>query len=237
MAFFFSRNISEDCSSLYLVDDDHIHCTKALRLSFGTPISVIDGRLSLYHCTIQDIERHRTFCKIHDISKYEPIPILRSIAIAPTKNAARLEWFIEKAVEIGIDTIYIFHSTRTERKTVNLSRIEKLMIAALKQSERVLLPEVKVLKNIKELEKETKYYDCKMIAHLDVGTVDMRSVEMAGKNSLLLIGPEGDFTPEEIDFFASRNYISVSLGNFRLRTETAALVGLTLMFGMSSDEY
>ena len=228
MMLFYSNNIV-DPNLIIISEDDHVHCTKSLRLKKGDKIQITNGKGEVFYATIDKIERSQTTCIIDEVVNFKMIPHYRSIAIAPTKNIARLEWFVEKAVEIGIDTIFVFMSKRTERKAVNIKRIDKIMISALKQSGRYLLPGLVFCKDIKDLIDQSKGFDQKLIAHLEEGTIDIRNALKPDQNTLLLIGPEGDFSLEEISTCTNNNFVSVSLGNARLRTETAALVGLVIM--------
>lgn len=227
MTLFYSENVIDNL--IIISDDDHIHCSKSLRLTKGDKIQITNGRGELYYSVIEKVERSQTICLIDEIVNFDLIPHYRSIAIAPTKNAARIEWFVEKAVEIGIDTIYIFMSKRTERKSINSKRIDKIMISAIKQSGRYFLPKVVYTDTVKDLITQTKQFDKKLIAHLEEGTIDIKSTLKPLENTLLLIGPEGDFTQEEISACTKNGFVAVSLGNARLRTETAALTGLVMM--------
>ena len=154
---------------------------------------------------------------------------LPSVAISLLKNPARLEWFVEKAVEIGIAEIILFQSCRTEKKSVNTERIEKLMIAAMKQSLNLYLPKCTILKSFEDLISESQKFDGKYLAWCGSNTTHLQDLRHKNEHNILLLGPEGDFTKEETEIAEHNGFQLVSLGSTRLRTETAGIVGLTMM--------
>lgn len=228
MFLFYSDNVQSEYISL--TNDEHIHCTKVLRKNIGDQIFITDGQGHIFTCRIATIQKNETNCEIqyteiHDI----PQPRL-GLAISPTKNAARIEWFVEKAVEIGISDIFFTHTQRTEKKAINIQRLEKILISAMKQSMNVHLPTLQTFKSVDELTKSVSHlYEQKYIAHCDGPTLSLNEAIDRNKSALLMIGPEGDFTKEEINLSQNANFIAVSLGPSRLRTETAGLVGLMMM--------
>jgi 16S rRNA (uracil1498-N3)-methyltransferase len=152
-----------------------------------------------------------------------------TIAVSPTKNIDRYEWFLEKGTEIGIDTVIPLISRYSERKEIKPERLEKVMISAIKQSIKAYLPELKPLMSFKELMK-TPFDGQKFIAHCNEGEkILLRDAVVRGKEVLILIGPEGDFSNEEVDSALNNGFIPVSLGDSRLRTETAALVACCMV--------
>ena len=149
------------------------------------------------------------------------------IAIAPTKNADRLEWFIEKATEIGIDEISLILTKNSERRFQKTERLEKIAISGMKQSLKAYLPKINELTDYKKFI-ESPLNQQKLIAHLEENTLALSKTTLANK-VCVLIGPEGDFTQQEIDLAKANGFEMVTLGNARLRTETAALVATTLV--------
>ncbi len=148
-----------------------------------------------------------------------------TIAIAPTKNMDRFEWFVEKATEIGVDKIVPILCKHSERKDLKFDRLEKILISAMKQSGQTYLPELSKLTPFKEVV-NVSFEGDKLIAHCVPGDKRLlKNVTLPGKNVLLLIGPEGDFDPSEIGLALEKGFLPVSLGNSRLRTETAGIVG------------
>ena len=152
-----------------------------------------------------------------------------AIGISHKKNPSRLEWFIEKAVEIGISEIIIFKAQRTEKKSLNESRLMKILISAMKQSLNLHLPELRILNNFQEISKYCNHFDHKYIAYCDGPTDLLSEVYTKNGSGLVLIGPEGDFTKDEINYAINFNFHPASLGKNRLRTETAGLVALMML--------
>ena len=227
MIIFYATDIIEN--HIKLLGDEHHHCTKVLRNQAGAQISVTDGKGHMFLAEIEQTNKLETLCRIIEINS-QPLPErLPSIAISLLKNPARLEWFVEKAVEIGIGEIILFQSGRTEKKSVNIERIEKLMIAAMKQSLNLYLPQCTILKCFEDLISESHKFTGKYIAWCGTDTIHLQDIRHKNESNILLIGPEGDFTKEETDIAVHNGFQLVSLGSTRLRTETAGVVGLTMM--------
>lgn len=207
-----------------LNEDESLHCVKVLRHKVGDIICVIDGKGTR---AIGKIEAaHAKQCAV-SLSQKEIIAKNRNyylhVAIAPTKNIERIEWFVEKAVEIGIDEITFIRCKNSERTVVKDERIIKVAESAVKQSKQAYLPKVNSLVDYKEFIKNTPA-DIKLIAHCEEEKkVSINSTISKGKSHLVLIGPEGDFSNEEIELAIKAQYTAVSLGENRLRTETAGL--------------
>jgi len=204
------------------------HCVKALRLKTGDAVFLTDGKGNLYKGEIRD--NNIKSCQIdvcEQITDYPQMSYKLHIGIAPTKNSDRLEWFIEKAVEIGITEITALACENSEHISVKTDRIQRLMIAALKQSLRIDLPNFTPSVSFADFVSEMQNrYTQKYIAYC--GTLAqnpplLQHVCLPREDTLILIGPEGDFSPKEVQQAVSLGFIPVSLGKFRLRTETAAL--------------
>ena len=203
------------------------HCIKSMRLKEGDPVLLTDGRGMLFNARI--IDNNISACSV-EIIKEEYIgnnfPYRVHIAVAPTKNTDRYEWFAEKAVEIGISEITALVCSHSEKTYIKAERIERLIIAALKQSLRCVLPvfnpAISFEKLISNAAEEQLF-----IAYCgeDEGHIPLlQQICQKEKDCLVLIGPEGDFSPEEVALAKKHGFIPVSLGKSRLRTETAALV-------------
>lgn len=206
-----------------LLDGDEAHHAKVLRLSFGDEILVTDGRGLLCEAVITAdgfrITNQRTISRPYSIHLF----------VAPTKNSDRIEWLVEKATEIGVSSITLVECKRSERTRINHDRLKKMAVSALKQSQQAWLPEIKPLAEFNEIV-STKF-DQNFIAFVDHSNPDkLKDLAARGKSYGLLIGPEGDFTSEEVQSAINNGWKKVSLGPTRLRTETAALAGtLTLV--------
>ena len=166
MFLFYSDNV--DGQTISIAGDEHQHCAKVLRKKIGDQIKITDGQGQIFTAEITAIQKLTTICHIVDkISSKSIVPKL-SIAISPTKNLSRIEWFVEKAVEIGISAIYFVHTQRTEKKSVNLERIHKICISAMKQSLPVHLPKIQSYQSVNEsIENVGSDYEQKFIAYCD----------------------------------------------------------------------
>jgi 16S rRNA (uracil1498-N3)-methyltransferase len=221
--------LSEPVSQIHILDEQESkHITKALRLRKGDELHLTDGKGNLYLAKV--IDDNIKGCVVEVISQCEDnnkLPYYLHIAVAPTKNNDRLEWFVEKAVEIGITSITTLICEHSERTFIKKDRIERLMISAMKQSLRSLLPVFTESVYFKDFIEQSNNYSQKYIAYcgqLEQPPALLKSVCQANTDTLILIGPEGDFSIEEVHLAMENGFIPVSLGKSRLRTETAALL-------------
>jgi 16S rRNA (uracil1498-N3)-methyltransferase len=201
------------------------HCIRVLRLHKGDKVHVMNGKGLIFEAIISVPDPK--LCKIEiikELSSRIRRPYQLSIAIAPTKNIDRFEWFLEKSTEIGIDRIIPVICQHSERKEIKNERLEKLLISAMKQSGQPLLPELSMPVSFKAL--VNKYFDGdKFIAHCEAtDKKELKNEITPGKNVMILIGPEGDFDTSEIILAVENGFRPVSLGDSRLRTETAGIV-------------
>jgi len=224
MHLFYTPDIEPSHPQYFLSEEESKHCVRVLRLNAGDEVQLIDGRGGLYIAQIKDAHPKRTILQVISVQqKYQERNHYLHIAIAPTKNIERLEWFLEKATEIGIDEISLIICQRSERKEAKTDRLNKIITSAIKQSLKAYHP---ILNEPETLSKllSRNFVGQKFIAHCDEGDkVTLKeSIELKGKY-LILIGPEGDFTPKEIDEALNNDFKPITLGESRLRTETAAL--------------
>lgn len=236
MKRFYSQLIQNDL--LFLEKEEAQHCIKVLRCKEGDTVEVLNGNGILYAGIITAINRQEVQISISGIQKedFENSNKL-SIAIAPTKNPARLEWFIEKATEIGIAHIFPIMTERTEKQTIKLERLQQISISAAKQSRQLFFPVVHALKPLKESFSgfETLEFSNHFIAHCEEERKLLKDVYAKDETALLLIGPEGDFTKNEIQAAVNKNYIPVSLGNSILRVETAGVMACAIVKMMNDN--
>lgn len=205
------------------------HMVSVLRMVEGEQLNLTDGKGHLLLCTITDAHKKRASVKVVEKRFEPPKPAAVTIAISLVKNVSRLEWFLEKSTEIGVAEIIPLLCHRTEKQHFRYERMQQILVSALLQSQQVWLPLLREPQAFNSLVQQPGY-DQKWIAHCL--ETDRRSLRLQGPaigNQVLLIGPEGDFTPEEIELAISKGYVPVTLGNTRLRTETAGLVGATLL--------
>lgn len=222
MHVFYTPDITSDIYTLN--EEESKHCSKVLRLNLGDMIHLIDGKGGLYEAEIRGMNKKNVQLKVirqqHEFGKRNHH---LHIAIAPTKNIDRLEWFLEKATEIGIDEITPIICDRSERKIVKEERLEKVITSAVKQSLTAYHPQLNLAISFAELMKQQSEAE-KMIAHCMEGEKPfIKNSTVPHQSYLILIGPEGDFTPAELAIALQNGYKPVTLGNTRLRTETAAL--------------
>ena len=209
-----------------LPEDESKHAVRVLRLTAGDTVALLDGRGGLYTAAVADANPKRCQLRITHHETVPPRPYFTHVAVAPTKNLDRMEWFVEKAVEVGVERISFLRCARSERRELKLERLEKIVISALKQSGQAWLPQLDELVDfsafIAGIAPETTF-----IAHLEAGErTDLAQVVATQPNCCVLIGPEGDFTPAEIELALSKGMRPVTLGASRLRTETAALAAV-----------
>ncbi len=224
MNLFYIPDIIE--SQPVLNDMETHHCAKVLRKQKGDIINITDGKGNLYDAEILEIHKKNTFLKITDKKTgYGKRDYYLHIAIAPTKNIDRFEFFLEKATEIGVDEITPLICKNSERKIIKPERLNKIIESAMKQSYKAYLPKLNeeiIFGNfVKNAEKEQN----KFIAHCnnDENKVYLGKLIKKSLKHTILIGPEGDFTTEETDLSITTGFVPVSLGNSRLRTETAGI--------------
>ncbi len=224
MYLFYAPNITVEP---VLPEEESNHCVQVLRRTAGDEILVTDGVGQLYHCIITN--PHRKHCEVRIASVETPEALHEGsihIGIAPTKNIDRTEWAIEKCVEMGADEIILLLCEHSERKTVNIERLQKIVVSAAKQSLKTRFPILKPLTKMTDLQVEGD----KFIAHCIEGykaTDEKHALKdkiVRGHQTTVLIGPEGDFSPAEVEWALTNGYQPVSLGAARLRTETAAIV-------------
>lgn len=214
---------------LHLDPDESRHCIKVLRKRSGDTIRVTDGKGTFYEVVLTEADsRQCSFLINSKIS--EPVKDFTiHLAISPTKNADRIEWFVEKSVELGIDVITLLECQNTERSYLKTERLEKVAISAMKQSLKASLPLVRSLTTFSALVTTSKE-SSKFIAFVDhTNPHHLKDVARPGSDYLILIGPEGDFSTQELSLALTHNFQKVGLGSSRLRTETAGMAACHIL--------
>lgn len=230
--------LQPQADSYTLNEEESKHCIRVLRLNIGNKITLIDGQGGWYEAEITDDNPKRCAVRIVEAKKeYNKRNHYLHIAIAPTKSMDRLEWFLEKATEIGIDEISLIDCKNTERTVVKAERLNKVSVSAIKQSLKAYLPKINDMLEIKKFFAATaQFKGQKFIAHcysplsIEEGLgvkLHIKDLYKQGEPALILIGPEGDFTVEEVKLAIDSGYQAINLGSSRLRTETAALYACT----------
>ena len=219
---FFCQSIDQGVLSA----DESNHAIRVLRLTEGNSITLIDGngKTAIGEITIAN-KKHVHF-KIIESKQFSQKKNGIHIAIAPTKNMDRFSFFIEKVIEIGISRITPIVTFNSERKVLNIDKVRKNAISALKQSGNLFLPEIDDVVTLKSFVSDQSNHNQRFIAHCEDDTekIELKNILDPKKNVVILIGPEGDFTPEEINLAKQNKFNPVSLGDSRLRTETAGIV-------------
>lgn len=223
MQFFYSDTLDFDLCLLTSAESHH--CVKVMRMHEGDIIHVTDGRGTL--CCGHIVAADSNACQIAIDSRqqgYGQRHWRLHLAVAPTKNADRVEWLVEKAVEIGIDAITLLVCDHSERTTIKQERLEKIAVSAMKQSLKAYRPLLQTAVPLHHfLETHRTDNACKLICHCDGERKTIQETYTTGTDAIVLIGPEGDFSREEIDNAMQSGFTPVTLGTSRLRTETAAL--------------
>ena len=221
MLRFYATQISE--TQIVLSENDSKHAVKSMRLAVADELEIVDGLGSIYHCQIEMAHPKKCICNIIGKTETEPLPYYLHVAIAPTKNIDRFEWFLEKATEMGISEITPLLCQHSERKYIKSERLERILVSAMKQSLKARKPALNTLTSFKDFVNQD-FTGQKYIAHCETGEkTTINNLPKIENRYNILIGPEGDFSLDEIKAALDRRFAPLSLGDSRLRTETAAL--------------
>lgn len=220
-----------------LPQEEAAHATRVLRLKEGDSIFLIDGEGGIHQAVVTIATNKQCQYKITDTTTVPQSENRIHIAIAPTKMMERMEWMAEKATEIGIDEISFLEGQFSERRKMRVDRIEKTVVSAMKQSRKAWMPAINDMIPVKQFidtPREGRKFICH--CHEEIPRIPLQQKIEEGQSYTVLIGPEGDFSIEEVEYALKHGYESVSLGDFRLRTETAALVALmTIKLGNNNQ--
>jgi 16S rRNA (uracil1498-N3)-methyltransferase len=218
---FYTEIIENEICVLNL--EESKHCVSVLRHRNGDIVDVFSHSGEIYTAKIINDSHKKCILNIIDTKPVYKRPEFLHIAIAPTKNADRFEWFVEKAVEIGIEEITPLLSEHSERKALNIERIDKIVVSAMKQSLNLNFPKINQPVEFKDFIR-LKSEGTKCIAYCEEKTISFAETIASGKPTLTMIGPEGDFSKQEVEAAIAKGFTPVSLGRNRLRTETAGIV-------------
>ncbi len=227
MHLFYAPDILTDPE---LPEEEAGHCLRVLRLREGDEIVLTDGKGSFYRAVISAASGKR--CQVKVTQTIAQSPLWEGhlhLAMAPTKNMDRVEWLAEKATEIGLDELSFLNCHFSERKVIKTERVEKIVVSAMKQSLKARKPVVNGMVDFSRF-MDREFSGQKFICHCHEGEKPLlKDVFQRGEEAVVLVGPEGDFSPEEVQMAEEHGFKSVSLGKSRLRTETAALVAVHLV--------
>lgn len=237
MELFFTNNISGSTATLDA--EESRHCVKVLRHKPGDIVSFIDGKGGLYKGEISATSGKECVIRITEtIPDYQARDYFLHMAVAPTKNLERYEWFMEKAAELGLDGLTPIICDHSERRVFKPERGERIFLSATKQSLKARIPLLEKMTSAKEFILGSENFEgVKFIAHCNPGErrdlvefLGQRAKESIGNRFLILIGPEGDFSTSEVELAISKGFIPITLGESRLRTETAALAAVMAIY-------
>jgi 16S rRNA (uracil1498-N3)-methyltransferase len=221
MASFFATDINLNSTQYLLSEEESKHCIRVLRYGIGSEIDLLDGKGNQFKALVTDNHPKRCKLEIKQVVSHTRPSIDIHVGMAPTKNMDRVEWFLEKATELGLTKLTFLKCENNERSSINFERLQKIAISAMKQSKRFYLPEIENLMSYNQFViKNPKGY----IGHCYEGEkIQLNEIKKGGT---FLIGTEGDFSKPEVDFALSNSYQAVRMSDFRLRTETAALLAV-----------
>lgn len=223
MHIFFEENLEN--ALIELSPEESRHCAKVLRLKAGDVVGFVDGKGTFAQAELMEVSPKSVSATITRRQLHAERNFRIHMAVAPTKNIDRFEWFLEKATECGVEAITPLICAQSERTVVKPDRLQKIMLAAMKQSQRTFLPLLHEAVRFRDFLAKLPATDQLLIAHCDEGEKNpLREVYQPGRNVVMLVGPEGDFQPQEVQWALEKGGVPVSLGQARLRTETAALV-------------
>jgi 16S rRNA (uracil1498-N3)-methyltransferase len=229
LPFFYAEELTASTTQYVLSEETSKHVVQVLRMGIGEQLQLTDGKGNLFTAAIIDDNRKRCQVKIIDIQKQAAATRQINIAISLVKNNTRFEWFLEKATEIGVSEIIPLICERTEKQSFRHDRMKAILVSAMLQSQQCWLPNLHEATKFTELIKKSAHQQ-KLIAHCEEDKKQsINQYINQSNNQLICIGPEGDFSKEEIALALKNNFIPVALGDTRLRTETAGIVAATLL--------
>ncbi|MEZ4779350.1 MAG: 16S rRNA (uracil(1498)-N(3))-methyltransferase [Flavobacteriaceae bacterium] len=235
MNLFYQNNLTESSESVIFDSDESRHLHKVLRYHSGDTITITNGKGGVFSATLIEVNHKQCVAKITAYKKEAALPYQLHLAVAPTKNNDRFEWFLEKATEIGVTEITPIICDHSERKVVKLDRFEKIIESAMKQSLKMYKPTLHPLTSFAEFTKlQLTTNSKKYIAHCENSEkILLKNACSPAESSVILIGPEGDFSYKEIEFVKKNDFIPIGLGESRLRTETAAVVACSTVYNIN----
>ncbi len=229
LPFFYEASLDLSARSLVLDEPTSKHVVQVLRMAEGELLQLTDGKGNLFTAQIADGNRKRCQVSITDVESIAPASHRVTIAVSPVKNASRFEWLLEKATEMGVQQLVPLLCERTEKQHLRMDRLQGILISAMLQSQQCWLPQLTEPIKFAQLV-TTADAPQKFIAHcLEDNKHPLQQQAKGNTDRLILIGPEGDFTPAEIALAQEHGFVPVALGNTRLRTETAAMVAAALL--------
>ncbi len=237
LPLFYAPGIKKE---LCLPPEESKHCLRVMRKEVGDTIKITDGQGYFHIVHIDEVDRKKDICRVameDSFAWQKPWFGNLTLAVSPTKNADRMVWFIEKAVEVGVDKIVLLRTAHSERKHSHAERLERVAVSAMKQSLKAMLPTLQVDVPFDKFISDGQPQGAKLIAHC-VDEISLPPRQLlhhlySGGDATVMIGPEGDFTLQEVQAAITNGFAGITLGECRLRTETAALAALQWLHTLS----
>lgn len=229
MQLFYAHTAHQIKQIVEIQEQEHIHLAKSLRKQVGDEVFIVNGNGQLFKALVLAISKKSTSVELLELIKESSEKSNLTIAIAPTKQLDRYDWFIEKSIELGIGSIQPFFSQNSERRILKLEKIKLKAIAALKQSLRLSLPSIMSPEKLEDVLNKSKDFEVKLIAYTAEKQLSIKDF-ISTKKTIVLIGPEGGFTKMEVKKAQEKGFIPISLGENRLRTETAGVFTASLFY-------
>lgn len=228
MNYFYHPDLDQSITQFSFSPEESRHIVKVMRKREKDVLHITNGKGTVFRAEILEANPKRCMARILEVWQNHPPMFRLHMAVAPTKKTDRYEWFLEKATEIGVDEITPILCAHSERRALPMERMHRVVQEAMKQSLRTFLPQLNPPVSLEEFLKGN-HEDLRFIAHCEEGEkAELKRRLVADTDVVILIGPEGDFSPEEIDLAEQQGFVPISLGESRLRTETAALVACTV---------
>lgn len=229
LPFFYAEELTDKTTQYILSEETSKHVVQVLRMKIGEQLQLTDGKGNLFTAAIIDDNRKRCQTKIENVQQQPVAKKQITIAISLVKNNTRFEWFLEKATEIGVTEIIPLICERTEKQSFRHDRMKGILVSAMLQSQQCWLPNLHEATKFTELIKKATHQQ-KLLAHCEEDRKQpINQYINKSSSQLICIGPEGDFSKEEIALALNNNFITVALGETRLRTETAGIVAAALL--------
>ena len=229
LSFFYIADYNNSQKTITLDEDTSRHVVQVLRMKTGEQLNLTDGKGSLLTCTITDDHKKHCLVTVKEVKHKVQGTKKVAIGISLLKNSNRFEWFLEKATELGVTEIFPLICDRTEKEKFRHDRLQGICISAMLQSQQVWLPVLHEPVSFADVQFSQYSNHQKFIAHCEETNKTPLTDQLVNQSTIILIGPEGDFTPAEIELAISNGFIPVALGDTRLRTETAGVVAATLL--------
>lgn len=225
LPLFFHNAILEQGKELWLDEDTARHVVQVLRMTIGEELQLTDGKGHEAVASIVQADKKKCLVRLDKVVLHPAAATTLHLAVAFTKNSSRNEWLLEKATELGVTSIIPLSAARSERERIRYDRWHNILVSALLQSHQYHLPVLTEIMNVKAVVEQYKDVEQKLVGHCiaEMGRAPLQEMLKPGKETIVLIGPEGDFTEEEVNLCMKAHYEGVSMGTQRLRTETAAM--------------